>query len=137
MNERGGGSMTVPGMLLALALTFSACLGIDGVRKAQQLADADAIAEEAARAGAQQVDITELRRGRLVLDGTRAVASAVQFAELAEATATAEVTPDGRVRVQVLLARPSFLLGLLGVETLTSSGSAESEPLMISSGGPR
>ncbi|WP_143030151.1 TadG family pilus assembly protein [Pseudonocardia oroxyli] len=137
MNERGGGAMSVPGTLLVLALLLAAGLGIDGVRKAQQLADADAIAEESARAGAQQIDINELRRGHLTLDTSRAVRAATRFAELAEATATAEVTPNGRVRVRVILVRPSFILGVLGVEALTSTGSAESAPLMIPSGGPR
>lgn len=134
MDEIGGGSLTVPGALLALVLVMAAGLGLDGVRKAQQIATADSIAEEAARVGAQQLDIAALRRGEIRLDPARAAVEAQRYLDRSGATGSIAVVGNDRVRVRAVVRRSTVLLGLIGIDELDTHGSAESEPLLMPSG---
>ena len=54
-----------------LALLAVIGLGVDGSRAAQGMATADAIAEEAARAGGQALDSAALHRGTVAVDPPR------------------------------------------------------------------
>jgi Flp pilus assembly protein TadG len=125
VHERGGGAVNAPMAIALLALFIVIALAIDGVRAAQGLARADAIAEEAARAAGQALDSTALSRGDAAVDPVAAVAAAQDYLTAAGATGTATVRAPDLVRVEVTITRPTILLGLIGQDQLISRGSAE------------
>lgn len=123
-DERGGGAVSAPMAIAVLALLAVIGLGIDGVRAAQGLARADALAEEAARAAGQILDVAELQRGVVVIDDGAAASAAVAYLHQSDAEGTASIIGD-RVRVEVRISQPTVLLGLVGRTVIVSTGSAE------------
>jgi Flp pilus assembly protein TadG len=137
IGERGGGAISAPMAIATIALLVAIGLGIDGVRAAQGLATADAIAEEAARAAGQALDVSELRRGTAAVDPVAAVAAAQAHLTVAGVDGTVAVLEPQRIRVEVRVTRPTVLLGLIGREEITSTGSAEALLVMVPpEGGP-
>ena len=107
-------------------------LGVDGSRAAQGMATADAIAEEAARAGGQALDSAALHRGTVAVDRAAAQTAARAYLTAADTadptrtiTATVTLVAPDRLRVQVTATQPTVLLGLIGIDTLTVHGSAD------------
>lgn len=125
--ERGGGAVSVPMAIALLALLMVAGLAIDGARRAQQIATADALAEEAARAGGQAVDLIALQRGDPALDPDDASAAAQDYLNAAGVSGQVVVVAPDRIRVQVTLRRPTVLLGLVGIDEIIATGSAEAD----------
>jgi hypothetical protein len=114
-------------MLAALMVELLALAGlvIDGERKLNQSASAYAIAQEAARAGAGMVDRSAAyRSGTFKVDEAQALAAARAY--LADAGYSGTVNSDGtqRIRVTVTVTQPTLVLSLIGMDTLTSTGSA-------------
>ena len=135
--ERGGGAVSVPVAVLLLALLAVAGLAVDGARKAQQVATADAVAEEAARAGAQAVDLAAAQRGQARLHPAAARAAAQRYLAATGTAGTVTVTSTW-MRSPVTVTTPTVLLGLVGVETITSTGSAQAQLVATTpdAGGP-
>lgn len=123
--ERGGGALSVPAAISVLALAVAIGLGIDGVRAAQGLATADAVAEEAARAAGQALDVAAARRGSAAVDPVEAVAAAQRYLEAAGVTGSVAVVDPQRIRVEVSITRPTVLLGLIGRPEISSTGQAD------------
>jgi len=122
---RGGGAVTVP-VAAALLVIFAVIgLAVDGVRKAQGVATADAIAQEAARAGGQAVRPGPLVGGTVELDPAAAAAAAQQYLADAGVTGRVSVLGPDRIRVEVTTSQPTVLLSLVGVESVSADGSAE------------
>lgn len=132
--ERGGGVLAVPGALIILALVLLVGLGVDGVRKAQLLATATAVAEEAARAGGQELDTVALRRGQLALDERLARDAALDYLTRTGMTGTVTIA-DRLVQVQVTATRKAAFLPLIGIDELTAVGLGEASPVVVPSGG--
>jgi Flp pilus assembly protein TadG len=114
-------------MLAALMVALLALAGlvIDGGRKLNESSRACAIAQEAARAGAGMVDTsTAYRSGIFKVDEARALAAARAY--LADAGYIGSVSPDGtqRIRVTVIVTQPTLVLSLIGLDSMTSTGSA-------------
>ena len=123
--ERDAGSLTLMLAALMVALLALAGLVIDGGRKLNQSASAYAIAQEAARAGAGMVDRSAAyRSGTFQVDQAQALAAARAY--LAGAGYAGTVTADGtqRILVTVTVTRHTLVLSLIGIDTMTSSGSA-------------
>ncbi len=92
VNERGAVSTFLA--VLALALLMAAGLAIDGGRKVNALSEASHLADNAARAGAQAVDLDTLRTtGTLQLQPDEAVVRVDEY--LAPLGHTADVTVNG------------------------------------------
>jgi hypothetical protein len=125
--ERGGGAVSVPVAVAMLALLAVLGLAVDGARKAQQIASADALAEEAARAGGQAIDLTRVQRGEPALNAADARAAAQDYLTSARATGRVIVLGPGRIRVEVTLSRATVLLGLVGIDEITATGAAEAD----------
>lgn len=123
--QRGGGAVSVPMAVAMLAMIVVIGLAVDGVRAAQGLARADAIAEEAARAAGQSLDTASLSRGVAAVDPTAATAAARSYLDAAAAVGTVVVAAPDRIRVDVTVTQPTILLGLIGRDELISHGSAE------------
>ncbi len=119
------GSLTLVLAVLMVALLALAGLVIDGGRKLNQSASAYAIAQEAARAGAGMVDRSAAYRlGTFRVDEGEALAAARAY--LTGAGYSGSVTSDGtqRIRVTVTVTKPTLVLSLIGIDSMTSTGSA-------------
>ncbi|MGL5811294.1 MAG: pilus assembly protein TadG-related protein [Nocardioides sp.] len=136
-DERGSLAPAVP--VVAFALLLLGGLGIDGSRQLNARGQAVAFAEEAARAGAQGVDIDA---DELVLDPTlardRVADYCVRVAGLDQVAGCRFVRiqevsgSDPRRIVVVAEVRTSIetsLLGLVGVRRLTASATGQARPV--------
>ena len=120
--------------IAVLALFVIVGLGVDGVRKAQQVATADAVAEEAARAGGQALDPAALAAGQAVLDPAGAMAAAQNYLTAADVVGTVTIPGPDRVHVDVTLQQPTVLLGLIGIDKITATGSADADVVVAGPG---
>ena len=119
------GALTLLLAALMVALLTLAGLVIDGGRKLNQSASAYAIAQEAARAGAGVVDRSAAyQSGTFLVDEGQAVAAARAY--LVSAGYTGSVSSDGtqKIRVTVTVTGHTLVLSLIGIDTMTSTGSA-------------
>lgn len=127
------GSTSVFAICVAAVLMLLAGLCIDGGRVLNTRATLADTAEQAARAGAQRVQVGELRRsGAVVFDAREARAAANAYLSSAGGTGAAgsDVTTTGNtVTVTMEKDVPTFMLSLVGLSTvhITVSGSAEAE----------
>jgi Flp pilus assembly protein TadG len=124
-SERDRGSLTLMLAVLMVALLALAGLVIDGGRKLNQSASAYAIAQEAARAGAGMVDRSAAyRSGTFRVDQGQALAAARAY--LASAGYSGSVSADGtqNIRVTITVTSQTLVLSLIGIDTMTSTGSA-------------
>ena len=126
-NKRCFDSGSVSGFVVVLSMTFVACAGLafDGGRVIAARVKATDAAENAARAGAQQV--TSLRSGNPSIDRPSAVISANRFLESigVMGTATADeksVTVSTNIKVSMVL------LGLFGVRDKSVSAVRSAQP---------
>jgi Flp pilus assembly protein TadG len=123
--HRERGSLTLMLAALMVAMLALAGLVIDGGRKLNESSRAYAIAQEAARAGAGMVDRSAAyRSGTFKVDQVQALAAARTY--LADAGYTGSVSPDGtqRIRVTVTVTQPTLVLSLIGLDSMTATGSA-------------
>ncbi len=122
------GSVAISGLLSALALIVLIGSGVDFAHAFIVRRDLSAIADDAALAGSQQLDLQAWRQGQLALDGARAEQAAEDaLAVNPGITATAQVLA-GSITVQVKQRLPTMMLRLVGIADLTVSASATAEP---------
>jgi hypothetical protein len=120
------GVVTAFAIVIALALMLFAGLVYDGGMALRAKVEAVDEAGAAARAGAQQIDLTALRStGTVTLDPSAAEGAAQSYLESIGRTGTVAVNGD-EVSVTVSFAQPTALLGLAGISSfnVTGSGSA-------------
>jgi Flp pilus assembly protein TadG len=108
-------------------MTFVACAGLafDGGRMIAARAKATDAAENAARAGAQQV--SSLRSGNPSIDRPSAVISANRFLETIGVSGTASAD-EKSVTVTTNIEVPRVLLGLFGVQDKSVSAVRSAQP---------
>lgn len=125
-DERG--QVTAMWAVLALALLVLGGLVFDGGQILNARRDANNLARQAARAGAQQLDETSLRAGTPALDPVAAETAARDFLARRSITPTAVAVTATTVTVTVELTQPTPLLALVGIDdrTVTSTASARS-----------
>lgn len=119
------GSITLMLAVLFVALIALAGIVIDGGAKLNQAENATAIAQEAARAGAGMVNQgNALSTGSFTVDQAQAVAAAQQY--LASAGYHGSVTPVGTQSIQVIVSvtGPTRVLSIIGIDSMTSTGTA-------------
>lgn len=104
------GSVTAFVAIVAIALVMVAGMAYDGGRVIAAHSRARSDAAKAARAGAQEIDITTLRSsGEAVLDARTAESAALAY--LADVGATGTVTVDGpTITVTVTVIQPMRIL---------------------------
>ncbi|MBO2465033.1 pilus assembly protein TadG-related protein [Actinomadura violacea] len=108
---------------LVVVVFFGAVVDFEQVLEARQ--DANTAAQEAARAGAGQVDRDRAYdRGQFLVDRQSAMQAARYYLRTSGYTGT--VTRSGRrsIRVHVSVTRPARFLSLIGVSTLHADGGA-------------
>lgn len=124
-DEKGAVTVFVVGFMLALLLV--AGLVIDGGNVLSARREAANVAESAARAGAQGINITAARTSRgVVLDPAAAKARADSYLTQTGYRGTASIQGN-EVLVEVTITQPTFLLGLAGVASITVHGRGEGQ----------
>jgi hypothetical protein len=109
--------------LLIVALVF------DGAAAMTARASALDVAQQAARAGADQLDLALLReQGVVAIDPAAAQTTAEQWLHNAGAEGTASAT-TAQVEVTVTVTRPTVLLAVVGIPTFTITAAATAQPL--------
>ncbi|MEU8637662.1 pilus assembly protein TadG-related protein [Amycolatopsis sp. NPDC048633] len=119
-DERGSASVLMLGLCLALLIAVG--FAIDGTRKGLAYSQATAIAEEAARAGAQALHARSLANGSDA-DVEPAVAEAEAQRYIASAGVTGTAHADEReVVVDTVISRTTIFLGSVGIAEFTVHG---------------
>lgn len=122
------GSISVFFTVLAVGLLALIGLVYDGGLAQAARAEATAIAAEASRAGAAQIDLDYLRAtGITRLDPNAAGAAAAGWISAAGQEGTASATVE-EVTVTVTVDHPTEILGLIGIETITVDAQATARP---------
>jgi hypothetical protein len=121
------GSVTVFFAVAALGLLLALGLIVDGGAKVAGLQRADRLAAEAARAAGQVIDTPGAIQGDTPrVDPARAVAAAQAYLRANDVQGAVTLTQAGRgVQVQVTTHIPTVFLGLIGITTMETHGSAE------------
>ena len=126
---RGEGGQVVPILLLlAPVLLVLAGLVFDGGQILTARREANNLARQAARAGAQELDVNSVRAGNPVLDHVAAEARARQYLADRGVTPDSVVVTAERVEVTVSADQPTPLLSLVGIRhrRVTATASARS-----------
>jgi Flp pilus assembly protein TadG len=126
LRTREQGQITVFVVVVMVALLAVAGLVYDGGQALAAKTTAIDIAQEAARAGAQQVNLASFRAtGQVVLDAPAAQAAAQAYLAGTGTgdTVTVSVTGD-TVTVTVAHVQPTVFLGLIGIRALHVTGTA-------------
>lgn len=121
------GAVLIAGLLLALSLLMVIGAAVDLGQAFIVRRDLVSLADEAALAGSQAVDLEARHAGRLALEPgeARATALATLAGEPVRAQASAN---EQTVSVTVERHFPTVLLRLVGVRTLTVAARATAEP---------
>ncbi|HVA61360.1 MAG TPA: pilus assembly protein TadG-related protein [Mycobacteriales bacterium] len=123
--ESERGSLTVFTAVLALALLVMAGLVIDGTGKLRAAQQADGIAEEAARAGADTLNAAGLRAGQPVaVDPAAAITAAQAYLASAGVRGTVTAPAPAEIAVSVTISQPTAVLDLIGIDSWTVVGHA-------------
>ncbi|HET8892918.1 MAG TPA: pilus assembly protein TadG-related protein [Gaiellaceae bacterium] len=122
------GSVLITGLLLTLALLMVLGTAVDIGHAFIIRRDLSSLADNAALAGAQQLDQRAIHEGRLALDPQQAQAAALStMSGEPGVQVQADATPAD-VHVQVTRRFPTILLRLVGLADLTVSAQADAAP---------
>jgi len=131
--DRERGSITLMLAALSVALIALAGIVIDGGAKLRAAENADAVAQEAARAGAGIVNqSTAYSTGTFVVDQSQAITAARAYlaaaarAYLADGSLQGSVAAQGTesIRVTVTVSEPTSVLSIIGIDSMRSTGAA-------------
>jgi len=124
MRHRERGAISTFVAVIALAMLMAAGLAIDGGRKINTLREASNLADNAARAGAQAVDLDTLRTtGELRLDPYQAEQAVGDYLAAFDLTARAVTVNGDTISVTVELTVDPVLLPI-GPITVTATETA-------------
>lgn len=119
------GSVTLMLLVLFLALIALAGIVIDGGAKLDQAENANAIAQEAARAGAGVVDQgSAYGSGSFTVNQGEAIAAAQRYLATAGYRGTVSAPTPDTIQVTVTVTSPTRVLSIIGIDSMTSTGSA-------------
>lgn len=117
------------GLFLIVVVLVLAGTMIEGGNAMSARGHATDIAQQAARAGANALDLTALRTDGVVrLDPAAARTTATTYLTQVGETGTVTATPT-QVTVTVTLTRPGILTPILGLATLTVHATATATPV--------
>lgn len=131
--ERGAISVflavLVPGLLLIIGLA------VDGGAKVAATQRANAIADEAARAGGQALDVAAALAGEVRVDPPAAVTAAEGYLDRNDVAGSVTVVDGDTLQVTTTISEPTTFLGLIGISTLTVEGSGTADLIIDQRGG--
>ncbi|MBL0887324.1 pilus assembly protein TadG-related protein [Myceligenerans indicum] len=123
-SQRGEINILVAGLVPALIIAIG--LVVDGGGRLQAADEAQYAAEQAARAGAQEQDISEAQYGRPpTLDPAAAAATAEAHLAAAGVRGQVVYVQDASIRVRATVTYETKFLSLIGIPSLSAEGSAE------------
>ena len=123
--DRERGTITLMLLVMFVALLALAGIVIDGGAKLDQAENANAIAQEAARAGAGMVNQSKaLATGSFTVDQAQALTTALRYLEHRGYRCCAEADGPDAIRVTVTVTAPTHVLSIIGIDTMRSTGSA-------------
>jgi Flp pilus assembly protein TadG len=125
-SERG--SVLITGLLLTLALLMVLGAAVDIGHAFIVRRDLTSLADNAALAGAQQLDPQAIHQGQLALDPQQAQAAALSALSGAPGIQAQADATTGQVYVKVTRRFPTILLRLVGLSDLTVSAQANAAP---------
>jgi hypothetical protein len=128
MHRDQSGRVTAFVIIMVTAILLFAGLVLDGGLALAAKVRAVGEAQEAARAGAQEIDLAAYRAtGTLRLLPQQASAAANSY--LAAAGHSGSVSVAGNtVNVTVTISQPTELLGLIGIGSITVTGTGQAQP---------
>jgi Flp pilus assembly protein TadG len=119
------GALTLFVAILFPALLAFAGLVIDAGTKLDNYENASAYAQEAARAGAGQVNQSEAYSdATFVVDEPEALAAARAYLAAAGVSGSVSAVGDDAIRVTVTITTPTKILSIVGIDTVTSTSTA-------------
>ena len=123
------GTLTLFTAIVALGLLLSVAFVVGGGIKLEAGQQARAVAEEAARAGAGEVDRSDAyaHGGQFVVDPATAVAAARSYLSEARVPGTVTVTGPDQLTVTVTVSKTSAFLGLIGVSSIQATATASAQ----------
>ncbi|MBB3084704.1 TadE/TadG family type IV pilus assembly protein [Geodermatophilus sabuli] len=122
-------AVLVPGLLLIIGLA------VDGGAKVAATQRANAIADEAARAGGQALDVPAALAGRVQVDPAAAAAAARDYLARNDVTGAVTVVDGDTLRVTTTITEPTTFLGLIGITSLTVEGTGTADLITDQNGG--
>ena len=124
--RRDDGTLTLFTAIAAIGLLAALGFVVDAGQKLQAGQQARAIAEEAARAGAGQVNRSAAYVGdrRLVTDPAAAVTAAQAYLSHSGHTGTVTVTGDQTIQVTVTISEPAVFTTIIGISHLSATQTA-------------
>jgi Flp pilus assembly protein TadG len=122
-------AVLVPGLLLIIGLA------VDGGAKVAATQRANAIADEAARAGGQALDVSAALTGQVRVDPAAAVAAAQDYLSRTGVQGTVTVVDADTLQVSTTISEPTTFLGLIGISTLTVEGTGTADLVTDQNGG--
>jgi Flp pilus assembly protein TadG len=123
-------AILVPGLLLVIGLA------VDGGAKVSATQRANAIADEAARAGGQALDVSAALAGQVQVDPDAAVAAAEDYLDRNGVQGVVTVVDGDTLQVTTTITEPTAFLGLIGISTLTVEGTGTADLISDQNGGP-
>lgn len=120
------GALSLMIVILFVALAALAGIVVDGGAKLSADENADALAQEAARAGATTIDASSAySRGSFVVNAQQASAAASSYLVAAGYDHyTVSAVGSRAIRVTVIITEPTRFLSLIGVRSFTCTGTA-------------
>jgi Flp pilus assembly protein TadG len=117
-SDRGALSIFTVIITLVVVVFFGAI--VDFEQKLEARHDANIAAEEAARAGAAQIDTSRAYAygGTFVIDRQAAIRAAQQYLRTGGYTGTVTPLDDRHISVHVMISRRAIFLPLIGITTL-------------------
>jgi Flp pilus assembly protein TadG len=122
-------AVLVPGLLLIIGLA------VDGGAKVAATQRANAIADEAARAAGQALDVSAALAGEVRVDPAAAVAAAQDYLDRSGVQGAATVVDGDTVQVTTTITEPTTFLGLIGIQSMTVEGFGTADLITDQSGG--
>lgn len=123
--RRDEGSVTLFAAVTMVGMLALLGLAVDGGQQIEAARRADALAEGAARAGGQAINLPDAVQGdRPTLDPGAAVAAAQAYLSGVRVTGVVRVTGPTTLTVRVTIHRHTAFLSLLGIDELTATGNA-------------
>ncbi|GLZ15874.1 hypothetical protein Acsp04_61090 [Actinomadura sp. NBRC 104425] len=125
---RDQGSLSVFAVIITLVVVTLFGAVVDFGQKLQARHDAYATAQEAARAGAGQVDLDRAyAQGRFVVDRAHALRAAQNYLRASGHTGSVTTVGPRSIQVRVTITKPALFLPLIGIPSVSASGVATAE----------
>lgn len=121
------GSLSILTVVLIPGLLMIIGLAVDGGAKVQATQRANAVADEAARAGGQALDRGEALGGGVTLDVAAAVSAAQAYLAAADVPGSVAVVDGDTLLVTTTVTQDTVLLDLVGISTMTVTGSSTAD----------